>query len=73
MESANSKINKFKMRHALRSRYAPSLGSGSTSKIFPRNIFSAQDDSEGRLRMFSEYIILQDGSFQTLEAPTKYV
>ena len=48
MESANSKINKFKMRHVLRSRYAPSLGSGSTAKTFPRKVFSAQDDSEGR-------------------------
>ena len=32
---------------ALRSRFAPSHGSGSTPKTFPRNIFSAQDDSEG--------------------------
>ena len=31
-----------------RSRFAPSLGSGSTAKISHREIFSAQDDTAGR-------------------------
>ena len=65
------------MHRALRSRFAPSHGSGSTPKTFPRNIFSAQDDSVGRLHKFSEYKVLQVSCYhkivQTVENTTKYI
>ena len=41
-EKSSISVTKFR-----RSRYAPSLGSGSTTKTPPCGVFSAQDDSGG--------------------------